>query len=77
MWLMNKLNRDQRGFSMVELIIVIAIMSIMAGVVGYGFSLTNGKPAEECAKKTDRGDCPWTHDNNGEVSQCYYGTQGD
>lgn len=48
---MNKLNRDQRGFSMVELIVVIAIMSIMAGVVGYGFSLTNGKPAEECAKK--------------------------
>lgn len=48
---MNKLNRDHRGFSMAELIIVIAIMSIMAGVVGYSFTLTNGKPAEECAKK--------------------------
>lgn len=48
---MRKLNKDSRGFSLVEIIVVIAIMSIMAGVVGYGFSLTNGKPAEECAKK--------------------------
>lgn len=48
---MNKLNNDNRGFSLVELIIVIAILSVMAGVVGYGFSMSNGKPAEECARK--------------------------
>ena len=48
---MNKRNNDNRGFSLVEIIIVVAILSIMAGVAGYGFSLSNGKPAEECAKK--------------------------
>lgn len=48
---MKKLNTDNRGFSIVELIVVIAIMSALTGVVGFGFSLSNGKPAEECAKK--------------------------
>lgn len=48
---MKKLNTDNRGFSLVELIIVIAIISVMTGVVGYGLSLSSGKPAEECAKK--------------------------
>lgn len=48
---MKQFHKDNRGFSLVELIIVIAIMSAFTGVLGYGFSMTNGKPAEECAKK--------------------------
>lgn len=48
---MKKLNTNNRGFSLVELIIVIAIISVIAGVAGFGLSLSSGKPAEECAKK--------------------------
>lgn len=36
--------------SLVELITVIAIMSILIGAAGYGMSLVSGKPAEECAQ---------------------------
>lgn len=39
------------GFSLVELIIVVAIMSLFLGMTGYGLSLSSGKPAEECARK--------------------------
>lgn len=48
---MKKLNNDERGFSLVEVIIVVSIMSVMIGVIGYGLSLTSGKPAEQCAKR--------------------------
>lgn len=48
---MKQLKQDNRGFSLVELVIVLAIMSAIAGVVGYGFSMSNGKPAQECANK--------------------------
>lgn len=48
---MKKLNIDNRGFSLIEMIIVVSIMSVMLGVIGYGVSLSSGKPAEECAKK--------------------------
>ncbi len=48
---MKQLNNDNRGFSLVEIIIVLAIMSAIAGVAGYGFSMSNGKPAQEWARK--------------------------
>lgn len=48
---MRKLNNDDHGFSLVELIIVVSIMSVMIGVIGYGLSLSSGRPAEQCAKR--------------------------
>lgn len=48
---MKKLQKDDLGFSLVEIIIVVAIMSILLATVGYGLSLSDGKPAEECARK--------------------------
>ncbi len=40
-----------KGMSLVEIIVVVAIMSILIGVAGYGLSLSSGKPAEECARR--------------------------
>lgn len=43
--------QDNRGMSLVEIIIVVAIMSTMIGVVGFGINMISGRPAEECAQK--------------------------
>lgn len=48
---MKKLNNDDCGFSLVEVIIVVSIMSVMIGIIGYGLSLSSGRPAEQCAKR--------------------------
>ena len=40
-----------KGMSLVEIIVVVAVMSVLIGVMGYGLSLSSGKPAEECARK--------------------------
>lgn len=45
--------KDNRGLSLVELIIVIAIMVILVGVTSYGMSLISNKPVDECAKKIE------------------------
>ncbi len=45
--------KDNRGMSLVELIIVIAIMGVMIGMVGYGLALVSKKPVDECAKKIE------------------------
>lgn len=44
-------DRDNRGMSLIEIIIVVAIMSTMIGVISFGLSLVSGRPAEECAQK--------------------------
>jgi prepilin-type N-terminal cleavage/methylation domain-containing protein len=48
---MNKLNN--KGVSLVELIVVMAIMSVLIGTVSYGISFSSGKQAEECARKIE------------------------
>ena len=47
----NKVRQDNEGFSFVEIIIVVAILSVVMGVAGLGLGLINGKPAQECAQK--------------------------
>lgn len=49
---MSRIKADNRGFSLVEIIIVVAIISVLIGTVGYGLSFSSGKPAEDCAQKT-------------------------
>lgn len=43
--------KDNRGLSMVEMIIVVAIVSVVAGAVFLGIGFVTGKPAEKCANK--------------------------
>lgn len=42
---------DNRGMSLVELIIVIAIMAIVGGILTLGIGMVSGKPAEQCARQ--------------------------
>lgn len=41
--------KDNRGFSLVELMVVVAIMGIMSGFVFIGLPLLTGQNARECA----------------------------
>lgn len=45
--------KDDRGLSLVEIILVIALMTAIAGVAGYGLGLISHKPVEECARKVE------------------------
>lgn len=44
---------DNKGMSLVEIIVVLAFMAIIGGLAGYGLGLINNKPVEECAKKVE------------------------
>jgi prepilin-type N-terminal cleavage/methylation domain-containing protein len=52
-WLkrVRKAHNANAGFSLVEVIVAVMILSVLGGVAGYGLSMSNGKPAEECARK--------------------------
>lgn len=41
-------NRNDRGFSLVELIVVIAIMVVLTGLITIGAGMLNGKKAKQC-----------------------------
>ena len=45
--------KDNRGMSLVEIILVIALMVVVAGITGYGVSMIGQKPVEECARKVE------------------------
>lgn len=44
---------DNRGLSLVELVIVITIMVVVGGMMTMGISAAFSKPADECAKKIE------------------------
>ena len=44
---------DNRGMSLVEIIVVLAFMAVIAGMAGYGLNLVSKKPVEECTKKVE------------------------
>ena len=47
----SRMKQDNRGISFVELMIVVAIMSIIIGITGFGINMISGKAADECAQK--------------------------
>lgn len=45
------MRKNNRGLSIIEVIVVLAVMSIMAGAFTIGISMVLRKPADECASK--------------------------
>lgn len=45
------MKKNNRGLSIIEVIVVLAVMSIMAGAFTIGISMVLRKPADECASK--------------------------
>lgn len=41
--------KDNKGFSLVELVIVLAIMAVLGGAIFYSYTLMTGQYARECA----------------------------
>ena len=44
------MNKDNRGLSLVETIVVVSIMTVLTAVGVLGVSMISGKPAERCAE---------------------------
>ena len=45
------MRKDNKGMSLVELIIVIAIIAILGGLITVGMNVFSQKPADECARR--------------------------
>lgn len=45
------MKKDNRGLSLVELIIVLAILAVLGTVVSLGVNLVTGRPADQCASR--------------------------
>jgi prepilin-type N-terminal cleavage/methylation domain-containing protein len=48
---MYKRGTDNSGFSLIELLVIIAILSVLVGVSGYGLSMVSTKSVDKCAKQ--------------------------
>lgn len=49
---MKKMKRlDDRGFTLVEMLVVVAIIAVVTGIFTFGFSLISTKNVDQCAKK--------------------------
>ena len=48
---MKSMRRDNRGVSLVEILIVAAIIAVLGGVGIMSFNAITGKPAQQCAQK--------------------------
>lgn len=48
---MNKWKRDDKGFTLVEMIVILAIIAVIGGVVVLGLNLISGKPVTQCARQ--------------------------
>lgn len=45
------MRQDNRGVSLVEIIIVVAIIAVLGGVGIWGLNAMTGRPAQQCAQK--------------------------
>lgn len=45
------MRKDNRGLSLAELMIVVAIMAVITGLIGFGINSMSGRPAQQCAQK--------------------------
>lgn len=41
--------RDNKGFSLIELVVVVALMAVVTGFLAYSFSLVTGQESKQCA----------------------------
>lgn len=49
--IMDDWKKDNRGYSLVEMIVIMAIIAALGGVAAYGLSLVSGKPVTQCARQ--------------------------
>lgn len=49
----SSLKKNNKGLSLVEMIIVIAIMAVMVGMVSVGFGMVSTRPVTQCAQNME------------------------
>ena len=45
------MRHNNKGMSLVEIVTVVAILSLLVGIVSYGFSLSSSRDVDTCAQK--------------------------